>query len=99
MTKPSRIAIVGCSANGYTDRVVRPIYPLCPIMALLATPKPDPLLVDRREAARLLSLSSRTIWTLTNAGVIPSVRIGRLVRYTLADLREFIDRQRSDGEA
>jgi excisionase family DNA binding protein len=45
-----------------------------------------PLLVDRREAARLLSLSERTIFTLTKSGQLPSKRIGRNVRYSLGDL-------------
>ena len=45
-----------------------------------------PLLVDRREAARLLSLSERTIFTLTKSGQLPSKRIGRNVRYCPVDL-------------
>ena len=34
------------------------------------------LLVDEREAARLLSISPRTLWGLRNAGRIACVRIG-----------------------
>src|SRR5436309_3221584 len=45
-----------------------------------------PLLVDRREAARLLSLSPRTIFTLTKSGQLPSKRIGRNVRYSVDEL-------------
>lgn len=51
------------------------------------------LLVDTREAARLLNISTRTLWTLTARGELPSVRIGRRVLYRLETLREFSERQ------
>jgi excisionase family DNA binding protein len=44
------------------------------------------ILVDAREASRLLAISSRTLWQLTKNRCIPSVRIGRSVRYRIADL-------------
>lgn len=49
----------------------------------------SPILVDVREAARLLCISQRTLWTLTNGGEIPSLKIGRCVRYRLEDLNKF----------
>jgi excisionase family DNA binding protein len=50
-----------------------------------------PLLVDVREAARLLSCSDRTLWSLTAPrGPIPCLRLGRAVRYAIADLEAFI---------
>lgn len=52
---------------------------------------PDKLLVDSKEAAKLLSVGSRTLWTMTAPrGPIPSVRLGRAVRYKLSSLEEFI---------
>jgi excisionase family DNA binding protein len=48
------------------------------------------LLVSPREAARMLSVCERTIYTLTKAGEIPAVRRGRLVRYSMDDLREWV---------
>ena len=44
------------------------------------------LLVRPAEAARLLSVSQRTLWTLTQSGVLPCVRLGRSVRYSPAAL-------------
>ena len=44
------------------------------------------LLLTSREAAKALSISERTLWTLTKAGLVQVVRIGRAVRYSLADL-------------
>ena len=55
------------------------------------------LLVDTREAARLLNISTRTLWTLTARGELPSVRIGRRVLYRVETLREFTQRQEGTG--
>jgi len=41
------------------------------------TPIPDRLAVPPREAARLLSISERTLWSLTAPrGPIPALRLG-----------------------
>ncbi len=47
------------------------------------------LLVAASEAARLLGISTRTLWTLTDQGEIPAVRIGRSVRYRPESLRRY----------
>jgi excisionase family DNA binding protein len=57
-------------------------------------PMKNPLLIPAREAARLLSVSERTVWTLTKDGAIPCLRIGRRVLYDPGDLRAWIDRQK-----
>ncbi len=54
----------------------------------------QPLLVDASAAAELLSISKRTLWTMTNSREIPSVRIGRCVRYAVSDLQEFVEQLR-----
>ncbi len=54
----------------------------------------QPLLVSPREAARMLSLSERTLWSLTASGNLPRIKLGRLVRYSIDDLRQFIDQRR-----
>ena len=58
---------------------------------IIATEK---LLVSAREAAAMLSISTRSLWTITNMGTIPSIRIGRAVRYSITDLRDYIDAMR-----
>jgi excisionase family DNA binding protein len=45
-----------------------------------------------REAATVLGVTPRTVWTLVQAGTLPAVRFGRSVRIDPADLRRFIDR-------
>jgi excisionase family DNA binding protein len=52
------------------------------------------LLITPREAAFALSISTRKLWSLTNAGHIPSVRLGRAIRYSPADLENWIREQR-----
>ena len=54
-----------------------------------------PLLVDTREAARLLGVSSRTVWRLYASQELPIVRIGRAVRFDVADLRKLIEQLKS----
>ena len=44
------------------------------------------ILIDIREAARLLSLSERTVHTLKSTGEIPSVKIGKSLRFRVTDL-------------
>jgi excisionase family DNA binding protein len=58
------------------------------------------LLVDPKEAARLLAVSPRTLWALTfeKQPALPHLRCGRLVRYSLADLNRWIEAQRAGGE-
>lgn len=62
---------------------------------------PTPLAVDSKEAARLLGIGERTLWTLTNAGAIPCVRIHATgvskpaKRYLVSDLREYLERLRA----
>ncbi len=57
-------------------------------------PQPAPVgngrLLKSREAAELLSVSERTLWSLANRGEISRVLIGRSVRYDPKDLREYI---------
>jgi excisionase family DNA binding protein len=52
------------------------------------------LLLTAPEAARALAISERTLWGLTDRGEVPCVRIGRAVRYALADLAAYIERMR-----
>ncbi len=61
-----------------------------------STPQPDhrtplPLLIDAREAARLLGVSGRTLHTLTMDNIIPSRKVGRLRRYNPAELLAWVE--------
>lgn len=57
-------------------------------------PPIQPLLLTARQAAKVLSISERTLWGLTKAGDIPAVRFGgRNVRYSPDDLKAWIRRR------
>jgi excisionase family DNA binding protein len=55
------------------------------------------LLLKPNEAAAALALSPRKLWAMTASHQIPCVRIGKSVRYDLADLRAWIDEQKGGG--
>jgi excisionase family DNA binding protein len=59
--------------------------------AAAAAPATEALLVDAREAARLLGLSARTIWSLTQRRELPCRRIGRRVLYSRAALAAYAE--------
>jgi len=52
-------------------------------------------LLRPREAAELLAISERTLWALSNKGDLPRVEIGGSVRYDPADLREWVERNKT----
>ncbi len=60
--------------------------------AAIGMPRPATTLMTRREAATYLGVSEHTlaIWKTTGRYHLPSVKIGRLVKYRLFDLDEFI---------
>jgi hypothetical protein len=39
----------------------------------------------------------KTLWSLTRAGKLPAVRIGRAVRYDVVDVRRFIEAAKDGG--
>jgi excisionase family DNA binding protein len=47
-------------------------------------------LLTVREAADVLRVSERTLWTLTHSGELRAVRVGRSVRYDQSDLASWI---------
>ena len=46
-----------------------------------------------REAARALGIGERLLWTLTNRGEVPHVRLGRAIVYPVDLLRAYLARQ------
>ena len=58
---------------------------------------PAPLLVDTPTAAKMLGVSSRTIWTLANCGDLKATRIGRAVRFSVRELERFIAERQNGG--
>jgi excisionase family DNA binding protein len=76
----------------------RSVIPITPATVAGAAPA-DTLLVTGPQAARLLAVSQRTLWGLTDRGEVPCVRIGRAVRYAVADLNAYVERLRAEARA
>ena len=58
-----------------------------------------PLLVDPKDAARMLAVSHRKLWGMTfeDRPGLPFVRCGRLVRYSVSDLENWVASHRQGG--
>ena len=54
------------------------------------------LLINTRDAARVLAISPRSLWALTASREIPHVRIGRSVRYRISALESFLDQKEKE---
>lgn len=50
----------------------------------------QPLAVRAAQAARILGIGERLLWSLTNQGEIPHVRIGRAIVYPVDALRDWL---------
>lgn len=59
-------------------------------------PAMTPLLTVK-QAAELLGVSGRTLWSMYTSGEIPVIRIRRTVRFSVADLKAWIARHRTAG--
>ena len=56
-------------------------------------------LLDKTETAKLLNISPRTLDTKVKGGLIPHVRLGKLVRFIPSDLDRYIQSHRIGGLA
>jgi len=52
-----------------------------------------PMAYGAKEAARVLGIGVRLLWTKTNSGEIPHFRLGRRVLYPVDQLRDWMARQ------
>jgi excisionase family DNA binding protein len=57
----------------------------------------EQLLLKPAEAARALAISQRMLRYLTTRGEITPVRIGRAIRYQIADLQAWIEHQKTSA--
>jgi predicted DNA-binding transcriptional regulator AlpA len=46
----------------------------------------------------VFSLSERMFWELRNRGEIPHIKIGRLTRFAVSDLKQFLELKRLETE-
>ncbi len=57
----------------------------------------EPLLISERAAARKLSVSERTLWGWRRAGIVPHVRVGRTVKYSVDSLRRWVAEREAES--
>ena len=57
------------------------------------------LTLTEPEAARLLGISPRKLWSLRQAGEIPYIRFGRSVRYVKSQLEQWLSASQEGGAA
>lgn len=55
-----------------------------------------PLVLKAPEAAKLLKVSERTLWTWTNSGVVPHLKERHVILYPIDALRDWL-RRRADA--
>jgi predicted DNA-binding transcriptional regulator AlpA len=75
--------------TGDSTRIVT-LAALGRLMAWCRSQPDGELLWDSDRAANKLGLSARSLWSLTKSGDVPSMKIGRLVRYSPTALRDWI---------
>ena len=51
-----------------------------------------PLLIGATMAAKTLGISPRSLWTQTQSGTIPFIKIGRRVMYSPSSLQDWVAR-------
>lgn len=56
-----------------------------------------PLALRPREAARALGIGERLLWSLTNRGEIPYLKLGKATLYPIADLQQWLSEQAEKG--
>jgi predicted DNA-binding transcriptional regulator AlpA len=66
----------------------------------VASPGEAPLLIDAGEFARLLGVSTRTLWRLlAGQQLISPIKLGGSTRWRLSDVRAWIERGCQPGDA
>jgi len=61
-------------------------------------PTPDPLLVNAKQAGRMLSVCERTIFNLVARGELTAIHIGKSVRFAVADLKAWVESAKDSGK-
>ena len=54
---------------------------------------PPRLALRPKEAAKALGIGERLLWSLTNRGVIPHVKLGKAVLYPIGELERWLAEQ------
>ena len=56
----------------------------------------EPLLTAE-QTAEYMQISPRHLWEISNRGDLPRIKLGRVVRYSPTDIRQYLERLKLDG--
>lgn len=68
-----------------------------PDAATVPAGDPPRLALRPKEAARALGIGERLLWSLTNQGLIPHVRLGRTILYPISAVEVWLAEQAAKG--
>jgi len=57
------------------------------------------LTLSPKELAKMLGVSEKTLWTRTQEGCLPVIRLGRRVLYPVNEIEEWIKKEAAKGKA
>jgi predicted DNA-binding transcriptional regulator AlpA len=57
----------------------------------------EPLLLSARATAAALGVCEKTLWQLRRDGLLPTVHVGRAIRFDRRDILRFIEASKSGG--
>jgi excisionase family DNA binding protein len=77
------------SDAGHDDKGGGPMKP-DPSAAIVASPTTPALALRPREAAKALGIGERLLWSMTNRGEIPHIKLGRATLYPVAELERWL---------
>jgi excisionase family DNA binding protein len=49
------------------------------------------------ETAKYMGIGQRHLYEITKSGALPRIKMGRSVRYSLADIKRYLEDRKSDG--
>lgn len=75
----------------------RPTRPIAAQSAASQADAPLMLALRPREAARSLGISERLLWSLTNRGEIPHLKLGRATLYPVDQLQQWLRERAGKG--
>ena len=58
---------------------------------------PGPMLLTSRQASAALNICQKTLWQMRRDGLLPTVRLGTVIRFDVRDLAALIDRAKQQA--
>lgn len=65
--------------------------------ASVTTPELPRLALRPKEAAKALGIGERLLWSMTNQGLIPHLRLGKVIVYPVAELERWLAERATKG--